>query len=144
MEPEWSQSNAWNNSGTFSGAAAKEMKEETAIEITEGDLEDMTKLTYGDDANAFRGMYPSPGGCDEWMRLFLYQKDVDPAYLSDLQGKAGLGVQDEGEQISLLVMKLEELWQNTSDGKSLAAVCLHQNLRAQTEERLAERREHVA
>ena len=119
-----------DNSGTFSGAAAKEMKEETAIEITEGDLEDMTKLTYGDDANAFRGMYPSPGGCDEWMRLFLYQKDVDPAYLSDLQGKAGLGVQDEGEQISLLVMKLEELWQNTSDGKSLAAVCLHQNLRA--------------
>jgi 8-oxo-dGTP pyrophosphatase MutT (NUDIX family) len=63
--------------GSFVGVAAKEMAEETGIEIREGDLVDLTALAYGEGqpcgvggaeaaaaGGALHGMYPSVGGCD--------------------------------------------------------------------------------
>jgi 8-oxo-dGTP pyrophosphatase MutT (NUDIX family) len=63
--------------GSFVGVAAKEMAEETGIEIHEGDLQDLTQLAYGPGepcgpggheaaaaGGALHGMYPSVGGCD--------------------------------------------------------------------------------
>ena len=63
--------------GSFVGVAAKEMAEETGIEIREGDLLDLTQLAYGQGepcgpggaeaaaaGGALHGMYPSVGGCD--------------------------------------------------------------------------------
>jgi ADP-sugar diphosphatase len=63
--------------GSFVGVAAKEMAEETGIEIREGDLQDLTQLAYGPGqpcgeggaeaavaGGALHGMYPSVGGCD--------------------------------------------------------------------------------
>ena len=63
--------------GSFVGVAAKEMAEETGIEIREGDLIDLTHLAYGQGepcgpggaeaaaaGGALHGMYPSVGGCD--------------------------------------------------------------------------------
>merc|ERR1719324_1061144 len=59
--------------GNFAGVAAKEMKEETGMELKQSDLIDMTELTYG---NEVPGMFPSCGGSDEFNRIFLYRKHV--------------------------------------------------------------------
>ena len=111
--------------GCFGGVAAKEMKEETGIEILEKDLIDMTELAYG---KRFKGMIPSAGGCDEFIRLFVFRKEIDKAEMDALIGKTGLGVREEGEVITLDVKPLSELWKCTSDGKTLASLCLYDKL----------------
>ena len=63
--------------GSFVGVAAKEMAEETGIEIREGELVDLTALAFGEGQPAgaggaeaaaaggpAHGMYPSVGACD--------------------------------------------------------------------------------
>ncbi|CAO3639833.1 unnamed protein product [Mucor fragilis] len=44
-----------DGSGNFAGTAAKEIKEETGLEIKEDELVDMTDMAYGDK---WRGVYP--------------------------------------------------------------------------------------
>ena len=34
----------------------------------------MTEMVYG--GTEYKGVYPSAGGCDEFMRIFLYRKEV--------------------------------------------------------------------
>ena len=98
-----------DDSGSFVGVAAKEMQEETGIAMTEADLVDLTSLAYGEGCvagpggaeaaaagGALHGMYPSVGGCDEFIRIFYFSKVVDKAYLDELQGKV-TGCQEEGE-----------------------------------------------
>jgi ADP-sugar diphosphatase len=112
--------------GNFAGVAAKEMKEETGIELKQSDLIDMTEMTYG---NRVPGMFPSCGGCDEFNRIFLFRKNVTEAELKDLQGRL-TGVVEEGEMIKLQVIPFDDLWHTSCDAKALAAVCLHDRLLA--------------
>ena len=115
-----------DGNGEFAGVAAKELKEEADLHIRSSELIDMTNLAYG---SKFRGVYPSPGGCDEYIRLFLYKREVTVEELTAIRGKSGLGDREEGELISLDVVPLSELYTATSDGKALAALCLYDNLR---------------
>ena len=115
-----------DGNGEFAGVAAKELKEEADLHIRSSELIDMTNLAY---SSKFRGVYPSPGGCDEYIRLFLYKREVTVEELTAIRGKSGLGNREEGELISLDMMPLSELYMATSDGKSLAALCLYYNLR---------------
>jgi len=110
--------------GNFGGVAAKEMKEETGLNIKQDDLIDMTHLAYGDQ---FPGMYPSCGGSDEFNRLFLYRKEMSADEINAMQGKL-TGVAEEGEMIKLQIIPFDELWQISPDAKALAALCLHDNL----------------
>jgi ADP-sugar diphosphatase len=50
-----------DENGNFIGVAAKEIKEETGLDIVERDL-----IPLG-------GIYPSPGGCDEYIKLYAYE-----------------------------------------------------------------------
>ncbi len=50
----------------------------------------------------YRGMYPTVGGSDEFIRLFLFRKEVSAEEMAALQGKLG-GCVEEGEVISLEV-----------------------------------------
>jgi ADP-sugar diphosphatase len=50
------------NHQKFAGKAAKEMSEETLLEIKDTELYDLTQLAY---SSKYKGMYPSAGGCDE-------------------------------------------------------------------------------
>ena len=110
----------------FGGVAAKELKEEVGITINASELVDMTKEVYG---SQFPGMYPSPGGCDEYIKLFLYEKEVSEAELDSFKDKA-TGLMEEGEYICLKVIELDQLIKETSDAKALCALTLYNYLRS--------------
>lgn len=88
-----------------------------------------SRAAGGITAGGHRGVYPSIGGCDEFLRLMHFSMDVDEAFLSDVRGKA-TGAIEEGEQITLDLVLLDDLWRCAPDGKTLAALLLYEKLRA--------------
>jgi 8-oxo-dGTP pyrophosphatase MutT (NUDIX family) len=122
--------------GTFSGGAAKEIEEETGLKVQESELLDMTALAVPDPVQVNseklqKAVYPSPGGCDEYIPLFLYQKRIPRAEMKEFQGKL-TGLRDHGEKITLKLVRLEHLWKEGSrDGKTLAAWALYSGLKAE-------------
>ena len=114
-----------DGTGNFKGAAADEIAEECNIAISEGELIDLTSLTYGDE---FRGMLPSPGGCDEFIRLYTCTRTVERSVLKKLQGRM-TGLLAEGEHISLQIVPLADLWRCTPDAKALSALTLFERLK---------------
>ncbi|KAL2355912.1 ADP-sugar diphosphatase [Cryomyces antarcticus] len=123
-----------DDSGTFSGGAAKEIEEETGLKVPETELIDMTKLALPETESATgeklqRATYTSPGGSDEFTPLFLYQKRIPRDQLKEWQGKL-CGLRDEGEKITLKLVKLEDLWKEGGrDAKALAGWALYEGLR---------------
>lgn len=114
----------------FSGVAAKEIKEEVGITIDGASLVDMTEKVYG---NRYPGIYPSPGGCDEYIKLFLYEKDVSEEELDSFKNKA-TGLMEEGEYICLKVVELDHLLEETSDAKALCALTLYHYLHSKKQD----------
>lgn len=119
--------------GTFKGAAASEIEEELGLKIPEDELINMSELTIpksktGDDALP-RGMFPSAGGCDEFIPIFLHERRVPRKQLKEWTGKL-TGLRDEGEKITLKLVKLDDLWlEGARDAKALGAFALYQGLR---------------
>ena len=139
-----------DDSGSFAGKAAEEIKEETSITVSADELQDMTKLAasqastslwakQGDSKGAPKkptdlretlknAMYPSPGACDEFIPLLLYQARMPRDKLEALRGKA-TGLREEGEMITVKLVPLEDLWiEGSRDGKTLAALALYERL----------------
>ena len=123
-----------DDSGSFSGGAAKEIKEETGLVVDADELVDMTALALADGTSEERlpkATFSTPGGCDEFIPLFLYQKRIPRSELHEFQGKL-TGLRDEGEKITLKVVRLDSLWkEGARDGKTLAALALYQGLRSE-------------
>lgn len=128
-----------DDSGTFTGAAAKEIKEETGLDIQEDELIDMTQLALragsaGDqdttvETHLQEGMFPSPGGCDEFIPIFLAQKRMKMEDIRGLKGKL-TGLRDHGEKITLKLVKLKDVWKvGVRDGKTLSAMALYDGLK---------------
>ena len=122
-----------DDSGTFAGGAAKEIAEETGLEIPAKDLINMTELAIppssGTNEHLQQGVYPSPGGCDEFIPIFLWQKRVPRGQLQQWQGKL-TGLREHGEKITLTLCPLSQLWKHGGrDAKSLAAWALYHGLR---------------
>ncbi|KIW75635.1 hypothetical protein Z517_10377 [Fonsecaea pedrosoi CBS 271.37] len=135
-----------DDSGTFAGAAAKEIHEETGLEISADVLVDMTRLAAcvttdpqksvsegeeerkGDEQLQF-AMYPSPGGSDEFIPIFLARKTLPHAQIEALKGKL-TGLRDHGEKITLRIVRLHDVWKVAwRDGKTLAAMALYDGLK---------------
>eukprot|EP00960_Hanusia_phi_P004568 132994-Hanusia_phi.AAC.1 len=95
-----------DSSGDFVGVAAKELEEETGLKVQKKDLIDLTEKAFG---GSCPGVYPSAGGCDEFLRIFLYRTKMEPEEISGLQDKC-TGVLEEGEVIKLKVVPLDDLW----------------------------------
>ena len=126
-----------DDNGTFSGAAAKEIEEETGLEIEASELTNLTELALSTSPDGHRdnkehlqaGLYPSPGGSDEFIPIFLWQKRIPREQLQDWSGKL-TGLRDQGEKITLKLTRLEDLWRvGVRDGKALAAYALYEGLR---------------
>ncbi len=119
--------------GTFTGAAAKEIKEETGLEIAETELMDMTSLAIPAPSTTEellqQGIYPSPGACDEFIPLFLSRQRLARTEIESMRGRLA-GLRDHGEKITLKMCRLDELWKlGARDGKTLAAVALYEGLK---------------
>ena len=136
-----------DDSGTFSGAAAKEIKEETGLEIKEDELVDLTALAStalsetkshdsgeegkeeGQGEELQKAMYPSAGGSDEFVPILMVRKEMKGSEIEGLKGKLS-GLREEGEKITLMVVRLEEAWKwGFRDGKVLGALGLLEGLR---------------
>lgn len=120
-----------DDAGSFSGGAAKEIEEETGLVVKDEDLIDMTALAMqGEDSaeQLQKGTYTTPGACDEFVPIFLHQKRIARKELEEFRGKL-TGLRDEGEKITLKVVKLDDLWkEGARDAKTLSAWALYQGL----------------
>lgn len=128
-----------DDSGTFAGGAAKEIQEETGLSIPENELINLTALALSPSSSVNNdtdsgeklqeGVYPSPGGCDEFVPIFLWQKRVPREQLKEWQGKL-TGLREEGEKITLMLCPLEKVWRTGGrDAKVLAGWALYEGLR---------------
>ena len=124
-----------DDSGTFAGAAAKEIAEETGLEVPASELVNLTEMAVPDVADGEheeklqRAVYLSPGGSDEFLPLFLWQKRVPRERLKEWEGKL-TGLRDHGEKITLKIVRLENLWKaGARDAKTLAAWAMYEGLK---------------
>ncbi len=91
--------------GTFKGTAATEMKQELDLEIPEEKLINLTELAIPEKKVEElgeitpRAMFPSAGGCDEYIQIVLHEMAVPRAQLKEWTGKL-TGLRDEGEKVS--------------------------------------------
>uniref|UniRef100_A0A7I4F4V7 Nudix hydrolase domain-containing protein n=3 Tax=Physcomitrium patens TaxID=3218 RepID=A0A7I4F4V7_PHYPA len=111
-----------DDAGDFVGTAAREVEEETGIHIKASDLIDLTGLL---DESTGRKMFPSPGGSDEEITLFLYRCHVKKEVIDSLQGQ-DTGLRDHGELIRVHVVPYDTLWRMSPDSKVLAAIALYE------------------
>ncbi|KAJ1381322.1 NUDIX hydrolase domain [Sesbania bispinosa] len=109
-----------DDKGDVVGTAVREVEEETGIKLN---LEDMVDLTAFLDSSTGCRFFPSPGGCDEEISIFLYRGRVDKEIITQLQGKE-TGLRDHGELIKVRVVPYNKLWRTTADCKVLTAVAL--------------------
>ncbi|KAK1144524.1 hypothetical protein N8T08_005397 [Aspergillus melleus] len=123
-----------DDSGSFAGGAAKEIQEETGLVIPQDELIDMTSLASQLTARSENegplqnAVYPSAGGSDEFIPLFLCQKRMPRGDIGALQGRL-TGLRQEGEKITLKIVPLKDLWkEGLRDGKTLAAWALYKGL----------------
>ncbi|KAL3471382.1 hypothetical protein BJX99DRAFT_250479 [Aspergillus californicus] len=124
-----------DDSGAFAGKAAEEIQEETGLVVSQNELLDMTSLALQsvdeqtDGETLQKAVYPSPGGSDEFIPLFLCQKQMARKDIEALQGKL-TGLRQHGENITLKVVPLKDLWkEGIRDGKTLAAWALYMGLK---------------
>lgn len=118
----------------FSGAAAKEIEEETGFKIPHTELIDMTELALRNSERSQKqlkaAMYPSPGGCDEFISIFLWEKELDRLEIEVLKGKlTGNRAGSRAELITLRMCNYEDLWrEGARDAKTIAAWALYEGL----------------
>ncbi|KAF2704890.1 hypothetical protein K504DRAFT_506366 [Pleomassaria siparia CBS 279.74] len=121
-----------DDTGIIRGAAAIEIEEETGFKLPLSELIDMTELALHDskipERSLQNAMYPSPGGSDECVPIFLWEKELDRQEIEDLRDKL-MGKRAQGEMMGLRVCDYEDLWrEGARDAKTLAAWALYEGL----------------
>ncbi|CAO2820019.1 unnamed protein product [Amaranthus hypochondriacus] len=111
-----------DDKGDFMGTAVREVEEETGIQLNK---KDMVELTAFLDPSTGGNVFPSPGGCDEEISVFLYRSQVSKDTIQQLQGKK-TGLHEHGELIKVHVLPYAQLWRSTADAKVLMAIALYE------------------
>ncbi|XP_011081073.1 nudix hydrolase 14, chloroplastic [Sesamum indicum] len=111
-----------DDKGDIVGTAVREVEEETGLHLNLDDVVDLTAFLH---PSTGRRVFPSPGGCDEDLGLFLYRGKVDREIIRQLQGKE-TGLRDHGELIRVHVVPYKDLWRTTADAKVLMAIALYE------------------
>ena len=131
-----------DEAGNFGGTAANEIQEELGLEIPVGELTSLSDLaagisggSFGDegaalrDGNLPRGVFPSPGACDEYIPIYAHERRIPRSQLGEWTGRL-TGLRDHGEKITLKLVRMQDLWKEAArDGKTLAALALWEGLR---------------
>jgi ADP-sugar diphosphatase len=110
-----------DGSGNFAGVAAKEIEEELGLTIAADSLTDLSAV-----AGHTNGFFVSPGASDETIRLFCKDVQVSDEEMASMNGRC-TGLIAEGEQITLKIVPLDDLWK-IPDGKTVVAYTLYQKL----------------
>uniref|UniRef100_A0A1J3FZF1 Nudix hydrolase 14, chloroplastic n=1 Tax=Noccaea caerulescens TaxID=107243 RepID=A0A1J3FZF1_NOCCA len=108
--------------GDFVGTAVREVEEEIGIKLKKEDMVDLTAFL---DSSTGHRVFPSPGGCDEEMSVFLYTRQVEVETIRELQGKE-TGLHEHGEFIKVRIIPYRELWRKTADAKVLMSIGLYE------------------
>ncbi|KAI0458092.1 hypothetical protein F5B21DRAFT_500740 [Xylaria acuta] len=125
--------------GRFAGTAAREIYEELGIEIPASELVCLSDLAAGTNESSSSqegeeeglpsAMYPSAGGCDEYIPIYMHERRVPRDTLKEWTGKL-TGLRDHGEKITLKLIPMRDLWrEGRRDAKALAALALWEGLR---------------
>ncbi|TEA19206.1 Nudix hydrolase 14 [Colletotrichum sidae] len=125
-----------DDGGSFAGAAAKELEEECGLRIHESELRCLSELAgagrASEQADGERlpdAMFPSAGGCDEFITIYSHERRVPREQLEEWSGKL-TGLRDHGEKITLKLVPMHDLWrEGARDAKCLAAVALWEGLK---------------
>ena len=134
-----------DDSGTFAGAAAKELEEEVGLKIQEDKLIPLSQLALSSTSSSERtgfatageeieeggmdGYFSGPGLLDEVLTYHAYVHELDTEReLEEWKGKM-TGLRDEGEKITLRIVNFAELWRSTRDSKALCAWGLWEGLK---------------
>lgn len=121
--------------GSFAGTAAQEIREELGLEIPAAELRCLSDMAAegvaadeGDESLP-TAMYPSAGGCDEHIPIYVHERRVPREQLKEWTGKL-TGLREHGERITLKLVKMKDLWREGGrDAKCLAALALWEGLR---------------
>ncbi|KAL8386810.1 hypothetical protein RB595_010369 [Gaeumannomyces hyphopodioides] len=132
-----------DDEGQFAGTAAREIKEELGLDIPASELTCLSDLAAEEAAAGATGakeqrdageklaqaVYPSVGGCDEYIPIFMHERRVPRKQLAEWTGKL-TGLREEGEKITLKLVPMHNLWyEGARDAKCLAAIALWQGLK---------------
>jgi 8-oxo-dGTP pyrophosphatase MutT (NUDIX family) len=113
-------------------AALREIQEEVGIFPKADELIDMTKLAVQDhkvSESIQSAMYPSPGGCDEFITIYLWEKELDRLDIENLKDRL-TGDRAAMEKITVRLLEYEKLVAvGGRDGKTLAAWSLYEYLK---------------
>ncbi|KAI0905224.1 hypothetical protein F4823DRAFT_627987 [Ustulina deusta] len=123
----------------FAGTAAREIYEELGIEIPASELICLSDLAAAAGSNEASpegeaeglpsAMYPSAGGCDEYIPIYMHERRVPRDTLKEWTGKL-TGLRDQGEKITLKLVPMRDLLrEGRRDAKALAALALWEGLR---------------
>lgn len=116
----------------FKFAAARQIEEEVGLHLKQEDLIDMTELALKGqetEESLQNAMYPSPGNCDEFISIYLWERDMDRMQIDGLRGKLG-GKRSEKQKIRVSLLNYEKLLHvGARDGKTLAAWSLYEYLK---------------
>jgi len=130
-----------DESGDPIGKALEETWEETGVRLKREDLTDLHErlrsLPTDPEVDAILaqqppscGMYPSGGGCNEYLRLFLHERTVTREELEAMRGRA-TGILEAGEVIVLLPVKYKHVRRVCDDAKALSSLALYEYLKAE-------------
>jgi ADP-sugar diphosphatase len=118
--------------GSFSIAAARDLKDKIGLELKAKDLIDMTDVAlrgHQSDESLKNAMYPSPGGCDEFISIFLWEKEMDRMLIDSLRGQLSEENLETGK-VRVRLFNYEKLLQvGARDGKTWAAWSLYEYLK---------------
>jgi len=118
--------------GSISIAAARDLEDKVRLKLNAEDLIDMTEIALRDhqsDESLKNAMYPSPGACDEFISIFLWEKEMDRMLIDSLREQ----LSEEGSKAGKVRVRLfnyEKLLQvGARDGKTWAAWSLYEYLK---------------
>ncbi|KAK0628242.1 hypothetical protein B0T17DRAFT_588437 [Bombardia bombarda] len=133
-----------DEAGNFAGTAANEIREELGLEIPQEELINLSDMAFPAAAaaaaaattegkekneNLPQAMFPSAGGCDEYIPIFMHERRVPREQLGEWTGRL-TGLREHGEKITLKLVRMRDLWrEGARDAKCLAALALWEGLR---------------